>query len=79
VFDLATVIDVAKYMLHTRAPITPMMLEKLCFYSQCWALAWTEEPLFDEDFQAWNVGAVCMDLYKAVRAPKAGRIQRLNV
>nr|MBF2754094.1 SocA family protein [Gammaproteobacteria bacterium AqS3] len=40
-----------------------MKLQKLVYYSQCWALVWDEEPLFDEEIQAWMNGPVCKPLY----------------
>ncbi|MDR1640097.1 MAG: DUF4065 domain-containing protein [Clostridiales bacterium] len=46
--------------------MTPMMLEKLCYYAQAWTLAWRDVPLFDEDFQACEVGVVCFDLFNAL-------------
>jgi len=39
-------------------------LQKLCYYSQAWSLAWTEQPLFPEDFQAWSNGPVCYELFR---------------
>jgi uncharacterized phage-associated protein len=66
VLAMATVIDVAKYVIHKREATMRMELGKLCYYAQAWTLAWLEEPLFDEDFQAWDVGAVCMELYEAL-------------
>jgi len=38
-------------------------LQKLCYYSQAWSLAWTEQPLFQEDFEAWSSGPVCYELF----------------
>lgn len=40
-------------------------LQKLCYYSQAWSLAWTESPLFDEEFEAWKNGPVCRELFYA--------------
>ncbi|MBF2755177.1 MAG: DUF4065 domain-containing protein, partial [Gammaproteobacteria bacterium AqS3] len=44
-----------------------MKLQKLVYYSQCWALVWDEEPLFDEEIQAWMNGPVCPPLYQAYK------------
>lgn len=41
---------------------SPMKLQKLCYYSQGYRLAETEE-LFPEDFQAWQHGPVVVELY----------------
>ena len=58
-----TVFDVAKYILHTKGRMSTWALQKLCYYSQAWALAWTGKPLFDEDFEAWSNGPVCPALF----------------
>ncbi|MDR1642787.1 MAG: DUF4065 domain-containing protein [Clostridiales bacterium] len=58
------IVDVAKYILHKTCEITTMRLHKLCYYSQGWTLAWTEEPLFKEDFMAFACGPVCDELLK---------------
>lgn len=62
---MANVFDVAKYILHTNGPMSTWKLQKLCFYSQAWSLAWTEKALFDEEFEAWANGPVCRELFYA--------------
>ncbi len=44
-----------------------MKLEKLAFYSQAWSLVWDEEPLFDEQIEAWVNGPVVPELYAGHR------------
>lgn len=60
---MANIFNVAKYILEKKGAVTAMKLEKLCYYSQAWSLVWDEEPLFDEDFEAWANGPVCRNLY----------------
>lgn len=61
---MATIFDVAKYILHKKKDsLSTWKLEKLCYYSQAWALAWTAQPIFDEDFEAWVNGPVCPELF----------------
>lgn len=60
---MASVFDVAKYILSKSENMSTWKLQKLCFYSQAWSLAWTEEPIFKEDFQAWANGPVCPELF----------------
>ena len=60
---MASIFDVAKYILKKRGAMTTMKLQKLCYYCQAWSLAWDEQPLFDEDFQAWANGPVCPQLF----------------
>lgn len=61
--DMANVFDVAKYILNQTGEISTWKLQKLCYYSQAWELAWTGKPLFKEDFEAWTNGPVCRELY----------------
>ncbi|MDR2360759.1 MAG: DUF4065 domain-containing protein [Oscillospiraceae bacterium] len=60
---MATVFDVAKYIIRKMGEITAMKLQKLCYYTQVWTLAWDGVPLFSEDFQAWADGPVCVELF----------------
>ncbi|MCL2018341.1 MAG: DUF4065 domain-containing protein [Oscillospiraceae bacterium] len=61
---MTTVLDVAKYILSKQGEISTWKLQKLCYYSQAWALAWSDGvSLFNEDFQAWTNGPVCRKLY----------------
>ena len=62
---MASVFDVATYILKKKAPITAMKLQKLVYYSQAWSLVWDEKPLFDEEIQAWRHGPVVSELYQA--------------
>ncbi|WP_236043477.1 Panacea domain-containing protein [Marinobacter nauticus] len=64
---MATIFDVAKYILEKSGPMTAMKLQKLAYYSQAWSLVWDEEPLFNEEFQAWANGPVCSELYNEHR------------
>lgn len=60
---MANIFDVAKYILNSvGGDISTMKLQKLCYYSQAWSLAWGE-TLFNEDFEAWSNGPVCRELF----------------
>ncbi len=61
---MANIFDVAKYVLSKCGPMTTWKLQKLCYYSQAWSLAWTGEPIFQEDFEAWSNGPVCPELFR---------------
>ena len=61
---MATVFDVAKYILTKEGTMSTWKLQKLCYYSQAWHIAWTEHPLFEEKFEAWANGPVCPDLFR---------------
>lgn len=60
---MVSVLDVARYILEQTGPTTTMKLQKLVYYCQAWSLAWDDEPLFDEEFQAWANGPVCPELF----------------
>ncbi len=64
---MATVFDVAKYILFNCGPITTMKLQKLVYYAQAWHFVWNEEPLFKSRIEAWANGPVCPELYSAHR------------
>src|SRR5680860_1872649 len=61
---MASVLDVAEYILKETGSMTTMKLQKLVYYSQAWSLVWDEKPLFGEPIEAWaNDGPVrpCLD------------------
>ncbi|AIQ99034.1 DUF4065 domain-containing protein [Pluralibacter gergoviae] len=64
---MASVIDVAKYILEKTGQITAMKLQKLVYYSQAWSLVWDEEEIFPDDFEAWANGPVNKRLYNKHR------------
>lgn len=43
--------------------ISPLKLQKLIYYAQAWHLAIFDEPIFDEDIQAWMHGPVVPSVY----------------
>ncbi|WP_375339284.1 Panacea domain-containing protein [Planktothricoides raciborskii] len=59
---MATVYDVAAYILTKKHPLTAVKLQKLLYYAQAWALVWDKKPLFPERIEAWVNGPVlnCM-------------------
>ena len=61
---MVSVFDVAKYILQKCGAMSAWKLQKLCYYSQAWSLAWTEQELFPEDFEAWSNGPVCPELFR---------------
>jgi uncharacterized phage-associated protein len=61
---MASIFDVAKYLLIEMEPMSTWKLHKLCYYSQAWSIAWGDGELFPEDFEAWSNGPVCPELFK---------------
>lgn len=64
---MATVFDVAAYILEKKGDMTAMKLQKLVYYSQAWSLVWDEAPLFNEAIEAWANGPVVRALYNQHR------------
>jgi uncharacterized phage-associated protein len=60
---MATVHDVAAFILNELGPMSAMKLQKLAYYSQAWSLVWDDAELFPEEIQAWANGPVVRDLY----------------
>ena len=60
---MATVHDVAAYILEKKGCMTTMKLQKLVYYCQAWALVWDEKPMFKATIEAWANGPVVPELY----------------
>jgi uncharacterized phage-associated protein len=60
---MASVYDVAAYILKKLGPMSSMKLQKLVYYSQAWSLVWDEKPLFPEKIRAWAGGPVVHELF----------------
>jgi len=73
---MATVFDVAAYILQEQGEMTAMKLQKLVYYSQAWHIAWTDNVLFPNEIEAWKDGPVCRELWEAHR--NAFRISQIE-
>lgn len=60
---MATVHDTAAYILAKAGPMSPVKLQKLCYFSYGYHLAWEGRRLFEERFQAWANGPVAPELH----------------
>lgn len=60
---MASVHDVAAYILDRQGEMTAWKLQKLVYYSQAWNLVWNDGPIFDEEIEAWANGPVVRELY----------------
>jgi uncharacterized phage-associated protein len=61
---MATVHDVAAYILQRLGPMSAMKLQKLVYYAQAWSLVWEDKPLFKARIEAWANGPVIPELYR---------------
>lgn len=63
-----TASNIADYFLYVAnesgSYISNLKLQKLVFYAQAWHLAIYENPLFEEEFEAWVRGPVIPALYR---------------
>ncbi len=66
-------LDVARYFIFRayedgrEALMTNMKVQKLLYYTQSLYLALFEEPLFEDEIQAWRYGPVCPPAYRFYR------------
>jgi uncharacterized phage-associated protein len=70
---MATVHDVAAFIVREHGATTAMKLQKLCFYAQAWSLAWGRGPLFEEPIEAWADGPVVEPLWREHRGERTVR------
>ncbi len=62
-------LDIARYFIFRayedgrEAQMTNMKVQKLLYYTQSLHLALFDEPLFDDEIQAWRLGPVCPPAY----------------
>lgn len=52
-----------KYLLNQTTDVTPLALQKLLYYTQCFYKAFSDTFLFEEDCEAWKHGPVYKDIY----------------
>jgi uncharacterized phage-associated protein len=65
-------LDIAKWFINATDresgdAITHLKVQKLLYYTQGWAMAFFEKPLFEEDFQAWAHGPVAPSVWSHFR------------
>lgn len=66
---MVTAFDVANFFIdlsngYTEDCMTNLRVNKLLYFAQGWHLAITGEPLFCEDFKAWQYGPVVPSIYQ---------------
>jgi uncharacterized phage-associated protein len=55
--------DVARKLREALPGAGDVKVQKLLYYCQGWHLAFTDEPMFDETIEAWDMGPVVADLW----------------
>ena len=48
-------------------PVSNLKLQKLLYYSQAWHLAFFNEPLFNDEIEAWVHGPVVPEVFRTYR------------
>lgn len=65
--------DVADFYIdlyrETEDPMTNIRINKFLYFAQAWHLAFFDEPLFSDDFQAWKRGPVIPSIYHKYKGP----------
>lgn len=64
IYDVANYFISSNYDPSSESFITPLKLQKLCYYAQAMYLAKYKVPMFEEKFEAWVHGPVCPVLYE---------------
>jgi uncharacterized phage-associated protein len=61
-------LDIANVLIQagvaSKYPLSHTKLHKLLYYAQGYYMALYKKPLFDEDFQRWEFGPVCVPVYQ---------------
>ncbi|ULG71164.1 Panacea domain-containing protein [Macrococcus brunensis] len=66
---MASIHEVANYIIENGTNITPKKLQKLTYYAEAWHNALLDSPLVDDShFEAWVHGPVSPELYSTYRA-----------
>jgi uncharacterized phage-associated protein len=74
---MASVHDVAAFILSEQGKMGTMKLQKLVYYAQAWSMVWDGRRLFPERIEAWKHGPVVRELYdQHARMPFIRRLER---
>lgn len=52
------------------SPVSNLKLQKLLYYAQAWNLAFSKQPLFNDEIEAWVHGPVVPSVFKVYRDNK---------
>ena len=71
---VAKALDVARHLIELAAAelepdhLTPLRLQKLLYYVQGWSLALRDQPMFEEQIQAWTNGPAVSAVWQEFKA-----------
>ena len=68
-------LDIARYFLcrvdrEAGDTISPLKLQKLVYYAQAWSLVLRNQPLFEQDIEAWVSGPIVREVWDEYQAYK---------
>lgn len=66
--NLVDVKLLSDYISERGGRMSHLKLQKLLYYTQAFHLAYFDEPLIEDEFQAWLHGPVCRALFNRIRA-----------
>ena len=64
---MASVHDVAAFVLDLGGAMSTMKFQKLVYYCQAWSLVWDDVPMFKASIEAWAAGPVIRELFREHR------------
>ena len=74
--SMIDIMDAARYLIYLsysvqRRSLTSLKLQKLLYLAQGWSYVWDNQPLFLDEFEAWQYGPINAEVYNYFR--KYGR------
>lgn len=60
-----TAVEILNYIRTNHATMGKMQRQKLLYYAQAWHVTWNGAPLFAEKVEAWDMGPVVRDAWRA--------------
>lgn len=73
------IVDAAKHIIYLASKdnyfsLTPLKLQKLLYYSQGFSYVWYNQPIFKDEFEAWQYGPVNREIYNKYKKYGQNRI-----
>lgn len=62
---ITSAVEILNYIRTNHATMGRMQRQKLLYYAQAWHLTWNGTPLFTEKVEAWDMGPVVRDAWRA--------------
>lgn len=66
----SSLFDAVKYILTQTGEIDAVKLHQLAYYCKVWSLVWFHALLFPQQFEAWEQGAICQELFERLEGKR---------